>query len=205
MLGIVRTRTVIARSRTDEVAHHRTRIARARTVIAVVSVWGASVMGCSDAESVRYYDSDGLEAVIPGELVPDRPDLVTGVACPEMVAQRSVSVSCTAEIGGVAVDVDVAVDGRGRADLSIDDVFLVDVAELVARGERKLADDDFGPVALECDGPPVLVAVAGRRLECDAVDRSGDRHPLVVTITSEDGAWADGSGVSASAGGSVCG
>ena len=158
-------------------------------VAVTVLVWCVAAAGCAEAESIVYYDSDGLEEAIPGKLVPDYPDMVTDVECPEMVERRSVSMSCAVEIGGVAVVVTVDIDERGRADLLVEDIFLLEVAELASHSAQRLESDGFGPVEVECDSQPVLVAVAGDQLDCDAVDPSGDRRPLVVTITSDQGDW----------------
>ena len=125
---------------------------------------------------------------MPAELVPDRPEIVTGISCPEDIERRPGRVTCDAEVGGVPVSVAVDIDDRGRALLSTDDVFLVDAADLARRVAQRL-EADLGPAAVACDGPVVLAAAAGEELVCSAVDSYGARHSLVVTITSEDGDW----------------
>lgn len=147
-----------------------------------------SVAGCAQAEPRFQYDARGLEALILAELVPDWPELVADADCPERIGPSPGTVLCSAEIGGIAVDVRVDIDGRDRVELSTDDVFLVETDELEERGEQRL-EADLGPVEVLCSGPALLVAVAGERLECEAVAPSGDRHPLDVEITSPAGDW----------------
>ena len=149
----------------------------------------AVVIGCVQAEPRFEYDSDGLEALIFSELVPDRPEMVTEVDCPEHIGQNSTVVLCPALVGGMAVEVRAEIDDRDRVELSADDFFLVDVDELEEHGGQRLADDLGGPVEVLCDAPSLLLAVAGKQLACEAVDPSGERYPLEVAIVSPDGDW----------------
>lgn len=158
-----------------------------RSGVAVLVV-GLVALGCSEPEPLLFRDSDNLEAVVLAELVPDLPTIVTDVTCPEMIEPGPVSVSCEAMIDGVPATVEVDIDARGRTDLAVSDVFLVDVSRLADHSAQRIATD-LGPVQVVCNDPPVVVAVDGKQLDCYAVDPSGRHHSLEVMLTSDKGDW----------------
>ena len=72
-------------------------------VLALVFV----VSGCGAPDRPGTVDVETLERAIPAGLVPDHPEVVTVVACPEITLDGLGPVSCTAIIAGVDVPVKV--------------------------------------------------------------------------------------------------
>ena len=67
----------------------------------------AASTGCGSPERPTSVDVEALEAAIPASLVPEHPEAVTVVVCPEIAVDGLGPVSCTAIVAGVDVLVKV--------------------------------------------------------------------------------------------------
>lgn len=146
---------------------------------------GLLLIGCGDP---LIRDEADLESAIPAALVPDAPDVVTGVDCPGPILDGPVGITCTAQLAGHEIPVSVEIDAEDRAQISTPAV-LVDVAAMAELAAERLTDDVGIVTMVECPGPPVVVSVPGERLRCAAVDVSGGSREVVITIESDLGDW----------------
>ena len=153
-------------------------------------VASALLVGCADEVT---FDTASLEDGLPAAVLPEEPDALTDVACPEADSDAVArSVICTANLHGDAVTIPVQVDDDGVvvADVSEPLLDLTAVAaDLADRIEADLVASGASDVAVEvgCPGTVVVLSV-GREIECSGgpVD---DPRPLLVTIVAEDGTW----------------
>jgi hypothetical protein len=147
----------------------------------VVAVVGLAA--CGDPDRL---DPRALARVLPAQVVPDHPDLLTDLTCPERIDERAGSTAvCTASLAGSPVEVRVVqLDDRGAVRAELDRPVLD-----VARSARFLADrfsKDLGvATTIECDGPAVRVLVVGEKLRCTARDPSLRSRVLSVTVLDE--------------------
>ncbi|MDP7508919.1 MAG: hypothetical protein QF532_10855 [Acidimicrobiales bacterium] len=146
------------------------------------------VVGCGSPDRPAAVDVEALEQAIPAGLVPDHPEVVTVVACPEITLDGLGPVSCTAIISGVDIPVKVTRPDhldQMRVSTGVSLVRAVDVA--VEVGERLVADlGDVGVVT--CD-PPVRVARAGQQFTCIVIDPSSRAHRFVATLSGIDASF----------------
>lgn len=146
------------------------------------------VVGCGSPDRPAAVDVEALEQAIPAGLVPDHPEVVTVVACPEITLDGLGPVSCTAIISGVDIPVKVTRPDhldQMRVSTGVSLVRAVDVA--VEVGERLVADlGDVGVVT--CD-PPVRVARAGQQFTCVVIDPSSRAHRFVATLSGIDASF----------------
>jgi len=146
------------------------------------------VVGCGSPDRPAVVDVEALEQAIPAGLVPDHPEVVTVVACPEITLDGLGPVSCTAIISGVDIPVKVTRPDhldQMRVSTGVSLVRAVDVA--VEVGERLVADlGDVGEVT--CD-PPVRVARAGQQFTCIVIDPSSRAHRFVATLSGIDASF----------------
>ncbi|MDP6493199.1 MAG: hypothetical protein QF796_06565 [Acidimicrobiales bacterium] len=146
------------------------------------------VVGCGSPDRPAAVDVEALEQAIPAGLVPDHPEVVTVVACPEITLDGLGPVSCTATISGVDIPVKVTRPDhldQMRVSTGVSLVRAVDVA--VEVGERLVADlGDVGEVT--CD-PPVRVARAGQQFTCIVIDPSSRAHRFVATLSGIDASF----------------
>ncbi|MBC8365592.1 MAG: hypothetical protein H8E59_11380 [Actinobacteria bacterium] len=147
-----------------------------------------AVVGCGSPDRPAAVDVEALEQLIPAGLVPDHPEVVTVVSCPEITLDGLGPVSCTAVISGVDVPVKVTRPDhldRMRVSTGVSLVRAADVA--VEVGERLVADlGDVGEVS--CD-PPVRVAAAGQQFTCIVIDPSSRAHRFVATLSGTDASF----------------
>ena len=141
--------------------------------------------GCA---SSLAYDSDGLERQIPALLVPDDPEVVTDVQCPDVLPLTTISTRCLAVIGGSQVGVDVMLTEDGDAEIS-SDAYLVETASIAAAARARLGED-LDVVTVTCPGSAVVVSVPDSQIACDAIDSDGNSHSMTVTIISATGDFA---------------
>ena len=133
-------------------------------------------------------DSEGLEAAVAENLVPEAPEVVTGIDCPDLIVEGPTELGCVALIGGVPVDVTVVISADDTAAISTESR-VVDVTEMEEAAGARLSRDLGVETRVSCPGPAVIVSVPDSTLDCEAVDPSGGVHPVIVTIRSEQGAW----------------
>jgi hypothetical protein len=152
----------------------------------VVAVGAVMVVSAGCGRSVLV-DQQRLEDEIASDLVPGAVDAVTDVECPELILPGT-TVSCTAAIGGVPIDVVVQLSEEAEAALSTDAI-VVEVPEMEKAAAVRLTADLGVETTVTCPGPAVVVSVPGATLECDAVDPAGGHHDVVFTIRSERGDW----------------
>lgn len=151
----------------------------------IVSLMPLILFGCGRS---LLLDSTELEAAIPPALVPDAPDSVSDVDCPEVLVAGPGTTMCFATIAGISIDVSVAISADNRAIISTDAV-VIEVAEMEATAAARLTADLGVATTLTCPGPPVIVSAPGVTLACDAIDPSGAAHQVVFTVRSETGNW----------------
>lgn len=154
-----------------------------RVVLVVVGVMVAST-ACGRSLVV---DQQRLEADIASGLIPGVADAVTDVECPEVIVPGT-TVTCTAAVRGVPIDVVVRLSEEAEAAMSTDAI-VVDVTEMATAAASRLTGDLGVETTVVCPGPAVIVSVPGATLECDAVDPAGAHHNVVLTIRSERGDW----------------
>jgi hypothetical protein len=159
----------------------------ARDLIFVTAVVGAVMVVSAGCGRSILVDQQQLEDEIASDLVPGVVDAVTDVMCPDVILPGT-TVSCTAGIRGVPIDVVVQISEEAEAALSTDAI-VVEVPEMETAAAARLTADLGVETTVICPGPAVMVSVPGATLECDAVDRAGGHHNVVFTIRSEHGDW----------------
>lgn len=156
-------------------------MARGLTVILGLTI----LAGCGRSPVL---DSASLEAGIASKLVPDSPEAVTDVVCPDVIAEGPTTTTCTATIGGVSIDVAVTISADDDAAISTDAV-VIEVAEMEAAAAERLSVDLALETTIVCPGPPVIVSVPGATLRCDAIDPAGQTHGVIFTVRTDTGDW----------------
>ncbi len=126
--------------------------------------------------------------MLPAQVVPDHPDLLTDLACPERIDKLAgVAAVCTASLAGAPVEVRVVqLDDRGAVRAELDRP-LLDVAKSARFLAERFSKDLGVTTTIECDGPAVRVLVVGETLRCTARDPSLRSRVLVVTVLDEAG------------------
>ncbi|MDA3041452.1 MAG: DUF4333 domain-containing protein [Actinomycetota bacterium] len=142
-------------------------------------------MGCAADPTL---DAASLEQVLPAQIVPDHPEVVTNVQCPTPIEMSAgISVVCTAEVGGDPVTMTVTqLDDVGSVTAELDQP-LFDVEASADVLAAQLTDDLAIATTIVCVGPAVRVLDVGEVLSCVASDPSGRSRPLFVTIVDEAG------------------
>ena len=159
----------------------------ARHLRSLAALVGAASMvaGCSVDPSL---DAPSIADGIPAAVVPESPDIVTDVVCPdpvpEVVAQ---SMTCTAELAGDALTVDLEIDENGVASSVVREP-LLDLGRVADDVAQRLASDLGIDVEVECPGV-VVVAAVGRRVDCTGL-ADGVERGLVVEVVDDDGSWS---------------
>jgi hypothetical protein len=124
-----------------------------------------------------------LERLLPGQIAPEHPEVVTDMVCPPRIDKRvGVVVECTAALAGAPVTVRVVqLDDNGavRAEL---DAPLLDVGRSAAVLAARFTKDLGVSTTIECEGAPLRVLVVGEKLRCTARDPSLRSRVLVVTV-----------------------
>tara|TARA_B100001123_G_scaffold393540_1_gene473589 strand:- start:587 stop:1093 length:507 start_codon:yes stop_codon:yes gene_type:complete len=148
----------------------------------------AASTACGSPERPTSVDVEALEAAIPASLVPEHPEAVTVVVCPEIAVDGLGPVSCTAIVAGV--DVLVKVTRPDRLDqmevsAAVSLVRATDVADEVG---GRLAADLGGVDRVTCE-PAVRVAVAGQEFACTVVDPKSRAHRFVATLHGPSGSF----------------
>lgn len=133
-------------------------------------------------------DSERLETAVAESLVPEAPETVTGVNCPDLIVEGPIEVGCTALIGDVPVDVAVSISAEDTAVISTE-ATVVAVADMEAEAAERLSRDLGVETSVSCPDPRVIVSLPGTTLECDAIDPSGTVYDVTFTIRSERGDW----------------
>jgi hypothetical protein len=160
-------------------------VARGLTVAAKGAI-GVSLLAACGGSPVL--DSEKLEAAVAESLVPEAPETVTGVDCPDLILEGPIDVGCTALIGDVPIEVAVAISADDTAAISTE-ATIVAVAEMEADAAERLSRDLGSETSVSCPAPRVIVSLPGTILECDAIDPSGGAHEVTLTIRSEQGDW----------------
>lgn len=144
-----------------------------------------AVGGCGQSPVL---DSEGLEEEIGRSLVPDAPEAVSDVRCPDVIVEGPITIGCVATIGTTPVDVTVSISAEDTASISTDAV-VVEVAAMETAAASRLSADLGVETTVTCPGSRVIVTIAGATLDCEAVDSTGGKHPVSFTILSEEGDW----------------
>lgn len=156
----------------------------ARSVVAGVVI-AVLASACADAPSL---DAESLVDGLPAAVVPDAPEVVTDVECPEpeegAIAQTMI---CTAAIHGQAVTVDLVIDGEGAVAASMREE-LLDLSEVAAAASARLEADLATPVEVRCPGT-VVVNTPGLEVICGGTSGGRERE-LIVEIVNADGGWS---------------
>ena len=153
-------------------------------VLALVLV----VSGCGAPDRPATVDVETLERAIPAGLVPDHPEVVTVVACPEITLDGLGPVSCTAIIAGVDVPVKVTRPDRlDRMVVSAGET-LVRSVDVAAEVEERLVTELGDVDEVSCD-PPVRVARSGQQFTCIVIDPASRAHRFVATLSGTDAAF----------------
>lgn len=152
-------------------------VARLRPVLA----WGLAglTMTAAGCGGPAVFDTERTEARIATSLA-DRFEVeVTSVTCPEEIeVEEGATFTCTAEVAGQEVEVDVEQrDGDGALEVSPRSAVLV--VERVAADITEVLADRFerDDVEVTCPGDPVRVEEPDATFECTAVD-----GPQEVTV-----------------------
>lgn len=144
------------------------------------------LVACGSVGGPAGIDLTAVEAAVPAGLVPDHPEAVTGVSCPEMPLDGLGPVSCTAEVAGTEFPVKVTRPDRldqMTVSAGVALVRAVDVADEVA---ERLAED-LGDVASVTCAPDVHVARSGQVFDCTVVDPASRAHRFRATLEGTDG------------------
>jgi hypothetical protein len=159
-----------------------------RSVVVPVFVSVALVLaGCREP---THIDPATLARDLPAAVVPDHPEVVTGVDCPGPIDRRvGVETVCAAGIAGTPVTLQVTqVDGDGHVRVVVDRT-LLDVTKVAAELATRLTKDVGIPTTVACDGPQVKVLTVGDTIACDATDPAGKARTFDVTILDASGAF----------------
>ena len=147
-----------------------------------------ALVGCGSPDRPGAVDIEALERAIPAGLVPDHPESVTVVDCPEITLDGLGPVSCTAVIAGVDVPVKVTRPDRlNRMEVSIG-VALVRAGDVEVEVEERLVADLGDVVDVSCD-PPVRVARSDQQFTCVVIDPLSRAHRFHATLMGTDAAF----------------
>ena len=146
------------------------------------------IAGCGSPDRPTTVDVEALERAIPAGLVPDHPEVVTVVSCPEITLDGLGPVSCTAIIAGVDVPVRVTRPDRLDQMEVSSGVFLVRAVDVAAEVEERLVADLGDVDSVSCD-PPVRVARSGQQFTCIVIDTSSRAHRFVATLLGTDASF----------------
>ncbi len=141
---------------------------------------------CNSADRPNSVDISALVEAIPAELVPEYPEAVTDVVCPEIVFDGLGPVLCTAFLAGSEIRIKVTrpdVDGQMKVSTAVKIVYASDVAEEL--GGR--LSQDLGDVEEVGCEPGVRVARSGEQFICRVTDRSRRTHRFITTLAGPDG------------------
>ena len=133
-------------------------------------------------------DVEAVEQAIPLALLPDHPDLVTDVACPQLGSDGLGPVSCTAAVAVLAVPLIVSrpdVDGRVRVESPVELVLAVEVESLT---EERL-DSDLGVDNAVICKPALRVSRVGQKFACTATEPNGRIHSLMAVLVDGAGSF----------------
>lgn len=165
------------------------------SMLAIVLVMVVWVGACG--ESITRETSQVVEG-LPALLVPDAPEVVTDVVCPEVItatdatavattdAPTDRTVSCTALLAGEPIEITLAVraDDTVRATL---DVALMRAEAVSAEMATRLSTDLAIATTVVCEGWPVVIQKVGRTFNCLATDPTGTTRSFVATVIDEAG------------------
>ena len=144
-----------------------------------------ALVGCGSPDRPGVVDVEALVRAIPGGLVPDHPESVAVVDCPEITLDGLGPVSCRAIIAGVDVPVKVTRPDRlDRMEVSVG-VALVRAVDVAAEVEERLVAD-LGDVDDVSCNPPVRVARSGQQFTCVVIDPLSRAHRFHATLTGTD-------------------
>lgn len=158
----------------------------AKVVTSTIAVAGLVVLaGCASDPTL---DARSLERILPAQIVPDHPGVVTNLACPSSIDMAAgIAVVCTAEVGGDPVTMTVTqIDDAGSVTAELDQP-LFDVEASADVLAAQLTTDLSVETTIACAGPAVRVFEVGEVISCVAYDPSGRSRPLSVTVLDESG------------------
>lgn len=146
---------------------------------------GALVVACGSTDRI---DVHALERVLPGQIVPDHPEVLDEVACPSPIQKAVGTVTvCTATVAGAPVAITVTqLDGNGATSAALDKP-VFDVAASASTLAARFTKDLGVSTTIDCDGPAVRVLVVGEVLRCTARDPSLRSRVLDVTVRDDAG------------------
>ena len=157
----------------------------------------AALVAAACADEITF-DTASLESGLPAAILPEQPDAITEVVCPEPELDGVArSITCAAILDGDPITIVVEVDDDGLVDATVSEPLLDLTAvemELAVRIETDLLASGASGVEVdvECPGTAVVIAV-GRTVDCSGGPIDAPR-PLEVTIVSDDGTWEVGFG-----------
>ncbi|MBT3247690.1 MAG: hypothetical protein HN361_02435 [Actinobacteria bacterium] len=149
-------------------------------------VWAVGlllVVSCG-SETVESFDVPALEESIPEVLAPGFPGVVGEVECQEV----NDSLTCTAEIAGEKVSLDVeGPNGDGEVAVSFAENLIW--GDEVAQQVKQQLDTDLGLDHTVSCSPEVQIARTDRMFACTVVEPSGSPHEFVAQLLDEEGAF----------------
>lgn len=147
----------------------------------------AALVACAEADEI---DAPGLARDLPAAVLPEHPELVTDVVCPQPIEREAgVRTACFASIAGTAVELSVVqLDDDGSVRVEVDRP-LLDVEQLAARIAERLTNDVGVPTSVVCEGPAIRVLAVDDEIRCDATDPDGRTRTFVATILDESAAY----------------
>lgn len=146
-----------------------------------VGLAGAVLVAAAGCGSETRIDGNSLETAIAENLVPDAPETVGNVTCPDVGVDPGVTVTCTAVLAGTSIDVEVTTGEAEGSVVIATTAPLVDAgaaAELIA---ARFTDELELETTVDC-GPPVAVLEEGESLVCTATDPRGVERVFDVTV-----------------------
>jgi hypothetical protein len=162
----------------------------AHVVRVVVGAIAAAVLSSGCGSSNRL-DEVALARVLPGQILPDHPELLTEVVCPAPIEKRTGTITtCTALLADAPVTIAVTqADDNGAVSAVLDGPVL-DVTKSASTLAARLTKDLGVSTTIECIGPAVRVLVVGEVLACTARDPSLRSRALAVTVVDDQGTLA---------------
>jgi hypothetical protein len=146
----------------------------------------AALAGCGDS---GFVDAALLEAAVPRALLPEVPEAVTEVTCPEPIVRgEGIETGCAVSIGDEMITVTVVqADTTGTVELSAVPA-LLDTEDVAATIAERFTIDLQLETRVSCDPPRIRVLNGAdpETLRCVATDPQGvDR--AVEVLASADG------------------
>lgn len=127
-------------------------------------------------------DVAGLERQLAVAMLPEHPQLVSGVSCPRpLEPEVGETVRCDALINATAVTVAVTFGESDEVATAVVEARMIDAASV----ERQVAErfvGDLGVTTTVGCGAPVVVVPTDGAVTCWAIDGSGVERPLRVTV-----------------------